>query len=677
MNKLLLFLIIFLVQGGLRAQDWEWVIEIDSIQNLKTASDEQGNLFAAGVFEKSFYWDGTAYTSSANNSIFVIKYGQEGKVLWQKEISGTEILEIAEIKAFEGNIVIAGNFSGEISSSLIVKESAGNWDIFIAAFNSAGLLKFITTDGSKSDEKITSLDINKNNIVIAGEFQKGGSIGGLNFTSVSNESNIFIAKFSPDDGSIIFSTEVIARNGKAKKVRVFASGTAYIYTSIDGLTTLTDTIFHAESDINYLLKLTVNKITLFRKWSPYESITDFVIGPDDKISWLYQNGKHHSSSDLWVRKTDSINNGVWGSFFFGGSNTVEYREAIGQNIHSSKNLTVYSGIYAGNVWNSYSGNGLFVSVFSNDGKFITFRNTNHSSPGYIGSSGIATGLNDEIYISGKLSSEVSFGKYSINRKQLPVHFLAKLNLTGQIGPPTLSIVPDKYEIEPDTPFSISTKAHNVMYIKWILPSSQLVNGGPQEISYHLSPQRSYKECGLYSATAIISNNSGITDTLFFKDLIRVKREIQVSFNNEENLLCCSVSGKIGGPYKWFMNEVALDDETESCLLPRANGNYKVQVDFINNCGSDSATFKFESLGFLKHSFFHLSLHPNPTSSHFTLSFEAEKADVTITDFFGRQVLQRQMMSNENISTQGFSKGIYFVQVRIGAELVRRKLIIIN
>ncbi|HET6243824.1 MAG TPA: T9SS type A sorting domain-containing protein, partial [Bacteroidia bacterium] len=71
----------------------------------------------------------------------------------------------------------------------------------------------------------------------------------------------------------------------------------------------------------------------------------------------------------------------------------------------------------------------------------------------------------------------------------------------------------------------------------------------------------------------------------------------------------------------------------------------------------------------------LTLNPNPTSSHFTLSFEAEKADVTITDFSGRIMLQRQVKSNENISTSGFSKGIYFVQVKVGEEVVRRKLVI--
>ncbi|HET6243822.1 MAG: T9SS type A sorting domain-containing protein [Bacteroidetes bacterium] len=71
----------------------------------------------------------------------------------------------------------------------------------------------------------------------------------------------------------------------------------------------------------------------------------------------------------------------------------------------------------------------------------------------------------------------------------------------------------------------------------------------------------------------------------------------------------------------------------------------------------------------------LSLNPNPTSSHFTLSFEAKKADVTITDFSGRIMLQRQVKSNENISTIGFSKGIYIVQIKVGEEVVRRKLVI--
>jgi hypothetical protein len=71
----------------------------------------------------------------------------------------------------------------------------------------------------------------------------------------------------------------------------------------------------------------------------------------------------------------------------------------------------------------------------------------------------------------------------------------------------------------------------------------------------------------------------------------------------------------------------------------------------------------------------LTLHPNPTSSHFTLTFEAEKADVTITDFSGRIMLQQQVKSQENISTIGFSKGIYFVMVKVGEDLVRRKLVV--
>jgi uncharacterized protein YbaP (TraB family) len=69
------------------------------------------------------------------------------------------------------------------------------------------------------------------------------------------------------------------------------------------------------------------------------------------------------------------------------------------------------------------------------------------------------------------------------------------------------------------------------------------------------------------------------------------------------------------------------------------------------------------------------LHPNPTSSYFTLKFEAEKADVTIIDFYGRIMLQRQVKSQENISTSGFSKGIYFVQVKVGEDVVRRKLVV--
>jgi hypothetical protein len=76
----------------------------------------------------------------------------------------------------------------------------------------------------------------------------------------------------------------------------------------------------------------------------------------------------------------------------------------------------------------------------------------------------------------------------------------------------------------------------------------------------------------------------------------------------------------------------------------------------------------------------LSIYPNPASSYFNISVSEtlENVSVGIYDVMGRAVSSRNFSmfeTNERISTEGLSKGMYFVRVSNGAFQTTKKVLI--
>ena len=77
----------------------------------------------------------------------------------------------------------------------------------------------------------------------------------------------------------------------------------------------------------------------------------------------------------------------------------------------------------------------------------------------------------------------------------------------------------------------------------------------------------------------------------------------------------------------------------------------------------------------------MSVYPNPAIDNVSLQINTNgnnKAVVTITDFAGRVVLQKNVTVNNglvNINTENISNGTYLIQAKINNEIVSGKLTI--
>lgn len=187
---------------------WDWVDVAGGSYGIKPsygiAMDSQGYLYAAG----SFYQDLFFYTANetivlsalGQNDIFIVKYTQNGECLWAKQAGGTNHDEALAITIdSDDNIIITGYFFGVATFDDVTVVATGVYDIFIAKYNSDGVLQWIIQEGGYglNTGYCVSTD-SDDNIIIAGRF------GGTAFGSTANplvsygNSDGFVAKYSPN-----------------------------------------------------------------------------------------------------------------------------------------------------------------------------------------------------------------------------------------------------------------------------------------------------------------------------------------------------------------------------------------------------------------------------------------------------------------------------------------------
>jgi hypothetical protein len=626
MRKLQILLLLVFNILHLKAQDWEWVIEGEGIENLQTASDEEGNLFASGNFNGSCKLGNTTITSYKKTACFVLRYNENGKILWWKTIGSTDTLQMVELKAKAGVAYIGGNFTGTLKSGLGNYPSAGGMDIFLASFDKDGVLKRVKRDGGLEREELVSIAIGKQAIFVAGHFLPGGRLSNYTFNSSSKYSNVFFGKYDAN-GNFLWANELSGDSSSVARVeaiRIDSGENIYLLSIFAGIflnggidnSPVSQSVLKFDSNNHEL-----NYFQVSSGWKHRRVLMEF--DKDDNL-YLFEQGSdsNHSFTFANIKKCDSSGKILWEQRIGGGGvyhGKLGGVAPLGLNISNGKVFLLASygrddGYISLPEDNFISGFGILNYCFSMEGNYEYYiPNPAKDWNNYQGStdSHSVTAITETaIFISSEIQKAMEFGTMEVNKENKKTQLLGKLNTSKPFPPPSFELNEEKLIAKPNEEIKISGEGKLISYYKWVFPGS-IISGPPFNPEIYLKePTVSYDSAGVYSVYVIIANHSGIKDSIFFKDLIHIEE----------------------------------------------NGNQDLSSQVFNE------KFLF-------------TLHPNPASSHFTLSFKAEKADVTVTDFLGKFMFSRQVLNGENISTSGFSKGIYFVQVRVGDDVIRRKLVI--
>ncbi len=135
-------LFIVLISLVVNAQDWVWSNHFKGDGNTyvsKMITDEQDNYYVLGEFDGTVDDNGTAMTSFGDRDIYLTKYSSIGNYVWRTRI-GSSLRDWASSLTLdsEGNIYVVGGFQGDCRFDNDTLTSSGNYDIFLAKYNTNG-----------------------------------------------------------------------------------------------------------------------------------------------------------------------------------------------------------------------------------------------------------------------------------------------------------------------------------------------------------------------------------------------------------------------------------------------------------------------------------------------------------------------------------------------------------
>lgn len=266
------------------------------------AVDATGNVYITGSYSGTATFGSTATTSVGFYDIFVAKYNSNGVLQWVESAGGSEY-DYGNSIAVDGagNAYITGSYRGNANFGAITKTSTGFFDIFVAKYNGSGTVQWVqSAGGSAGSGKGTSIAVDvSGNIYITGDYSGTVSFGTISKTALGGH-EIFITKYDPVGGTWLW---VQSAGGSSDDFSTSIALDNLGYLCITGYyygncTFGSTTITSAGIDNGYIAKYSING-TL--SWVKNLSSTSFNYGRSvafDAVGNIYVTGTFNGTSNF-------------------------------------------------------------------------------------------------------------------------------------------------------------------------------------------------------------------------------------------------------------------------------------------------------------------------------------------------------------------------------------------
>lgn len=161
--------------------------------------DPAGHSNITGYFTGTETFGTTTLTSSGLNDGFVLQYDVNGNFDWAVKLGGTaDDVPYAIRNDGAGNIYVTGRYAGTASFGSFTSSSAGGNDIFIAALNPTGMFQWIASSGScPGDDSGQGIDVDASgNVTITGYIALGTAAFDTTYLTSNGMTDIFIARYN-------------------------------------------------------------------------------------------------------------------------------------------------------------------------------------------------------------------------------------------------------------------------------------------------------------------------------------------------------------------------------------------------------------------------------------------------------------------------------------------------
>jgi hypothetical protein len=241
---------------------FEWVAAGGGAKNDKTRAvtfDREGNVFLAGEATDDGTFGDQKRTGLGGMDFFLAKVSPEGKFLWVRSLGGSLVdrgYGVATDSA--GNAYVTGHYqSTDAQANGQTLPNAGDYDIFIAKYDTSGTLIWIKTAGGKGYDYGHGIVVDsKGDIVVTGAIAGEAKFGDVTVNAGSTTRPIFCAKYDASGNLKWVKATGGKFSGSGHGLGVDANDSIYIGGSGGGTGTMDGVTLDAKSQAGVVLKLT-------------------------------------------------------------------------------------------------------------------------------------------------------------------------------------------------------------------------------------------------------------------------------------------------------------------------------------------------------------------------------------------------------------------------------------
>ena len=257
-----LCLVLFATSLHAAAPTFEWVAAGGGAKSDKTRAvtfDREGNVFLAGEASDDGTFGDQKRTGLGGMDFFLAKVSKEGRFLWVRSLGGSLVdrgYGVATDAA--GNAYVTGHYqSTDAQANGQTLPNAGDYDVFIAKYDTSGALLWIRTAGGKGYDYGHGIVVDsKGDIVVTGAVAGEAKFGDVTVNAGSTTRPIFCAKYDAAGTLKWVKTTGGQFSGSGHGVGVDGSDSIYIGGSGGGVGVMDGVKLEAKSQAGIVLKLT-------------------------------------------------------------------------------------------------------------------------------------------------------------------------------------------------------------------------------------------------------------------------------------------------------------------------------------------------------------------------------------------------------------------------------------
>ncbi|WP_291206376.1 SBBP repeat-containing protein [Dyadobacter sp.] len=269
-----------------------------------------------GSFSATTTFGSITKTVAGNTDVFIAKYKPDGLLEWVETIGGTSYDEGHGIAVdANGNVYVTGHYYETISAGNFSVTSAGSADVFIAKYNTNGQAQWIRSAGSDGGERGYDLAIdNMANVYVTGEFQGTGFFGSIRKQS-AGEFDLFVAKYDTN-GEFLWvqsagGSHRETGNGIATDPN---SGDVYVTGTYFGTTTFGNTTRTSAGNADVFIAKYSKDGSFQWMLSNGGPDSDSGIGiTTDRLGNIFVTGQHEVEANGFLNKYSSDGSLLWGT----------------------------------------------------------------------------------------------------------------------------------------------------------------------------------------------------------------------------------------------------------------------------------------------------------------------------------------------------------------------------